>query len=311
MLYIPNAMTTPLEQHPGYLLYVIARLFRHVFGARLHDLGLSESHWRALGSINKFPGISQTQLATLLGINKAPLGKLIDSLEQDQLVQRAPDPNDRRQKQLRLSERATPVVDTLRQRYEDLLPAVASGLNSDELDTLHVLLQTVYLNLQAIDDCEVPLSISGLSLMHLITGISRLNTRLFDLQLKQLGFTRGQWMIMAAVNRYQGTQQQDLARKLHMQKTALGLQVDELERGGWVERRIDSSDRRARLLYPSNACAAQLRDLANAFEHIHEQSLQGTTSPERALLSQHLDILHQNLQDLAGGAIANTTGDSA
>jgi MarR family transcriptional regulator for hemolysin len=285
-----------LQQHPGLLIYDIARLFRQCFGARLQDLGLSEAQWRALGTVHKFPGTSQTQLAEQLDIGKAPLGALIDKLEQAGLLERQPDPVDRRIKRLKVSASALPMTVIMRDRYELLQRELLQGLTAAEQATLDKQLRAVYKNLAGSDA-------PTLAMMHLIIGIGRLFARHFDIQLKELGFTRSQWLVLAAVNQNQGIQQNILARALHMQKAPLGAVVDELEKGDWVERRLHPEDRRARQLFLTSNCSAQWHVLAESYQKMHEKALLGVPQKQRQQLEKDLQTIRTNLQTIAAAAV--------
>ena len=70
----------------------MARLFE----LRAQKLGLTRSQWRVAGGINRRPGLTQRELSDWLGIAPSPIGKIIDHLEGERLVERQPDPGDRR-----------------------------------------------------------------------------------------------------------------------------------------------------------------------------------------------------------------------
>lgn len=97
----------------GFLLSDVARLLKRSFNRRVRSLGLTESQWRALARLSRQEGINQATLADLLDIRPITLTQAIDRLEELELVERRPDPGDRRAYQLFLSPRAGPVVDEL------------------------------------------------------------------------------------------------------------------------------------------------------------------------------------------------------
>lgn len=292
----------PREQHPGLLLYDIARLFRQCFGHRLRDLGLSEPQWRVLATVNKFPAISQTQLALLLGIGKAPLGKLIDRLEAEGLLERSASADDRRVKLLKISNRGAPVCQQLVERYVPFQRCCLRGISARRQNELVHTLRTMYANLSEQPGLGLDVNnTQSLSLMHLITCISRLNSRHFDLQLKQLGFTRSQWLVLATIGRREGASQSELAQELNMAKAPLGVLIDELVAGLWVERRVQSGDRRARNLHLTNGCRQQLHSLEQSFEKLHTSCLAGVAERERELLSAALTSIREQLKTIAKG----------
>lgn len=275
--------------HPSLLIHDIVRLFRQCFSARIQDLGLSEAQWRALGTVKNFEGLSQTELADNLDIGKAPLGNLIDKLEEKGLVSRQADAVDRRIKRLYLTASAVSVTDTMRRLYDDLEREFLADLQATQGRAMLESLRQIYRNLSGV---EAP----PLVFMHLLTRITRQFSRHFDEELKQLGFTRSQWMVLVAIHVFQGASQRQLADALNMQKAPLGALVDELEQGGWVERRTDPRDRRARMLYLTEQCAARWPALSLAYESIHRQSLRGVPDGQRHLLRSGLHAVRGRLQ---------------
>jgi DNA-binding MarR family transcriptional regulator len=289
-----------LETHPGLLLHDIARLFRHCFGQRLRDLGLSEPQWRVLGSVNKFPGITQTQLAQLLGIGRAPLGKLVDRLEAEGLLQRQPDHEDRRLKHIHAPESAAAICEELVSRYIRFQDCYLHSLSKRRLAELDGTLRTMHRNMSeqsgTILDADI---MESLNLMQLITGISRLNSRHFNQQLKELGFTRSQWLVLSAIDRGEGARQSELALELNMGKAPLSVLINELEAGNWVERRVHPRDRRARTLHLTRGCRQQLQNLARSFDKLHTSSLAGVGEQERQSLSESLSRIRDQLKSIA------------
>ncbi|MEM9624054.1 MAG: MarR family winged helix-turn-helix transcriptional regulator [Pseudomonadota bacterium] len=82
------------------------------FRDRANQIGitLSRPQWGVLTTLTGRPGLTQTELADLVGIGRAPLGKLIDKLEAQNWVERRPDPEDRRVNRLYLV-RSTSSID--------------------------------------------------------------------------------------------------------------------------------------------------------------------------------------------------------
>ncbi len=88
----------------------LARLFRE----RTRHIGLSRSQWRVLSAMSSRPGITQTELADLVGIGRAPVGKIIDRLEVLRWVERRSDPRDRRINRLHLTRDFRPIAEPTR-----------------------------------------------------------------------------------------------------------------------------------------------------------------------------------------------------
>ncbi|MDF1720313.1 MAG: MarR family transcriptional regulator [Minwuia sp.] len=87
------------------------------------------------------------------------------------------------------------------------------------------------------------------NLEFLITDVARLITREYDRRVKDLNLTRSQWWVLVYLIRYDGVNQTELADLLDIGKVALGGLLDRLENKGWVERRPDPKDRRAKRIF--------------------------------------------------------------
>jgi DNA-binding MarR family transcriptional regulator len=77
-------------------LMATARLVREAFDARLAPLGLNLTQASLLAYVTEFGATSQTRLADRLGIGRAAIGSVVDRLQARGLVERRPDPADRR-----------------------------------------------------------------------------------------------------------------------------------------------------------------------------------------------------------------------
>jgi DNA-binding MarR family transcriptional regulator len=90
---------------------------------------------------------------------------------------------------------------------------------------------------------------SSLRFGFLIHDVSRLRRIVVDRALKPLGITRSQWWVLAFLSRHDGMTQTSLANDLDLTKVAIGGLLDRMEASGYVERRSDPSDGRARRVY--------------------------------------------------------------
>src|SRR5436190_23691376 len=100
--------TSPTTPPLGFLLHDAARLMRKRFEqrARAAGLGLSRAHWQILALLKRNEGIQQGALADLMDIEPITLVRQIDRCQAAGLVERRPDPKDRRAWRLFLTEKA-------------------------------------------------------------------------------------------------------------------------------------------------------------------------------------------------------------
>jgi len=81
-------MDEDYDHNFGFVLNDVARLMRITYDRRMKPLGLTRSQWWVLNHLYFHQGINQSELADLLDIEKAALGRLLDRLEAKTCVRR-------------------------------------------------------------------------------------------------------------------------------------------------------------------------------------------------------------------------------
>jgi MarR family transcriptional regulator for hemolysin len=85
-----------MEEHLGRLLSMTAKVAREDFEHELAAVGSSLNAFVILKHADFYPGLSQRQLASILGIEGPTLTHHLDRLTADGLLRRVPYPDDRR-----------------------------------------------------------------------------------------------------------------------------------------------------------------------------------------------------------------------
>jgi DNA-binding MarR family transcriptional regulator len=134
----------------------------------------------------------------------------------------------------------------------------------------------------------------------LLHDIARLLRKRFDQSAITLGLSRAQWQVLAHLHRHEGINQSGLADILEIKGVTLGRLVDRLEAAGWVERRADASDRRARRLYTTAKVAPVLERMWALGERKREEALAGLTDAERRTLIDSLLKIRANISERGG-----------
>jgi len=129
-------------------------------------------------------------------------------------------------------------------------------------------------------------------LMH---DVSRLRRVVFDAMMKPLGVTRSQWWVLAHLSRHDGMIQSDLADLLDLGKAALGGLVDRLEASEFIERRPDSTDRRAKRVFLTRKGNQMVKEMHQMSHEMSEQILDGFDHEERLQLADLLMRVKKNL----------------
>jgi len=137
----------------GMLLTDVSRLLRGAFDRRINvsQLGLTPGEARALIQVAATEGIKQTDIALRMGIEPMTLSVYLDRLESLGLVARVPDANDRRAKNVVVTERADALLVDLRSEMRALMDSVTQGLDTAAREALRANLLILRDNLQQAD----------------------------------------------------------------------------------------------------------------------------------------------------------------
>lgn len=142
----------------------------------------------------------------------------------------------------------------------------------------------------------------------LIHDVSRLRRVAVDRALKPLGITRAQWWVLAFLSRRDGMTQTALAADLDLTKVAIGGLLDRMEAAGFVERRPDENDGRARRVFLTRAGARMVSSIRENVETV-ELAILGRI-PEEALAqaTETLRSLKETLLEMLGAEAESEDG---
>jgi len=119
-----------------------AHALRKAFTRRAANVGVTGAQWKVLFKLTLKPDLRQTDLADLLDIEPITLTRIIDRLQEAGLVERTPDPTDRRAWRLHVTAKAQPVVEKLRAIANEMTADVFAGIEPQDIDvTRRVLAQ--------------------------------------------------------------------------------------------------------------------------------------------------------------------------
>lgn len=141
---------------------------------------------------------------------------------------------------------------------------------------------------------------TGLRFGFLIHDVSRLRRVVVDRALKPLGITRSQWWVLAFLSRRDGMTQTALAADLDLTKVAIGGLLDRMEAAGFVERRADASDGRARRVYLTRAGSKMVITIRENVEQIELQILENVSEESLNQAAATLLTIKETLLELAG-----------
>ena len=116
----------------GYLLHWGGRLLRRLADRKLKPLGLSSAHLPVINALADADPLSQKALAAIAAIEQPTMAAMLARMERDGLVERRPDPNDRRSALFSLAPATRKKLGALRRVVGEVTREALSGLPADQ-----------------------------------------------------------------------------------------------------------------------------------------------------------------------------------
>jgi DNA-binding MarR family transcriptional regulator len=139
---------------PGHLISLAARGFARLSEARLKPLGFGVGHLPVLVALRDGQASTQRDLARFAKIEQPPMAQMLARMERDGLIQRVPDPTDRRSSRITLTEvaeaRLPDAIAVLLQGNHEVL----HGFTDEEAGLLVDLLTRLIANLDRVASVE-------------------------------------------------------------------------------------------------------------------------------------------------------------
>lgn len=119
-----------------FMISDVGRLLRTYADQKARQLGMTRAQWAVLLKLERYEGLNQSDLAEYLDIQPITLTRLVDRLCDSGLIERRPDPTDRRAKLLYLTPAARPLIETISAQVEVLAEEVLVGLDPKAIDAV-------------------------------------------------------------------------------------------------------------------------------------------------------------------------------
>ena len=122
-----------------------------------------------------------------------------------------------------------------------------------------------------------------------------------DLRLGPLGLSQARGLILHYLSIHgDGLQQNELADIVGIRGSTLVRQLDRLESDGWVARRNDPDDRRAKTIHLSDKAAPMVRKIENIIEQLRSEFLSGLTDAQLKTCFAVFDHIHERIDNGIG-----------
>ena len=138
----------PINREFGFILNDVARLLRTYADYKAAQFGITRAQWAVLVRLERSEGLNQTELADMLDLQPITLTRLLDKLSDSGLIERRPDPGDRRAKRLFLTPAARPLLKRLAELGEETMTSTLAGIEPEGIEKMVSQLALVKENLR-------------------------------------------------------------------------------------------------------------------------------------------------------------------
>lgn len=140
----------------AYLLKDVTRRYAARFERHAGEVSLTLTQCRVLLYLSKNEGSSQVRLCELTDVEPMMMVRILDRMEADNLLERRPDPADRRARRLYLTRKAAPLLDEIDRISEATRNEIFAGVSRTERQAFLKVLERVHENACALDAATPP-----------------------------------------------------------------------------------------------------------------------------------------------------------
>jgi MarR family transcriptional regulator, transcriptional regulator for hemolysin len=133
---------------------------------------------------------------------------------------------------------------------------------------------------------------------YVLKDTSKLYVQRFEERARELGLTLPQCKALVYLARSEGISQAELGSAAEIDPMSMVRILDRMELDGWVERRADPHDRRARRLFLKPKAKPLLEAVDRVSSATRDEALAGLTQQEADLLVAALERVRHNIASL-------------
>ncbi|KHJ55322.1 hypothetical protein LA66_01220 [Aureimonas altamirensis] len=138
---------------------------------------------------------------------------------------------------------------------------------------------------------------SGNTLAFLLSDGARLYRQAFERTIAESGsgLTPGEVRTLGHALRYHGSRQAVLAERMGIEPMTLSAYLDRLEARGLIRREVDRTDRRAKIIHPTDEAARLMQQLSPLFQKIYDEATRDIDEETMRACVQALIGIRSNL----------------
>jgi MarR family transcriptional regulator, transcriptional regulator for hemolysin len=135
----------------GFLLKEVSRRYVNRFEVRAAEIPLNLAQAKALVRLEKNEGVSQARLAELAEVDPMTMVRILDRMEAEGLLERRPDPADRRARCLYLTAKARPILNEIWRLSDAIRAEIFAGVSKEERERFMGVLEHLYANISQLE----------------------------------------------------------------------------------------------------------------------------------------------------------------
>lgn len=142
----------------GYLMKDVSRRYVARFERHAEEVSLTLMQCKVLLHLSKNEGASQVRLCELTDVEPMMMVRILDRMEADKLLERRPDPDDRRARRLYLTRKAAVVLDEIDRISEVTRNEVFAGVSKADREAFQKVLEHAHANACALEAATPPVA---------------------------------------------------------------------------------------------------------------------------------------------------------
>jgi DNA-binding MarR family transcriptional regulator len=119
----------------------------NMFNERLIPFGVTRVQWIAMYYLLKYGDMSQKELGERMGTKESTVARLLDRMEDEGLIQRTKDKEDRRVKYIKLTQKGTDRIEELLPEGQKMSEFFSIGITEEEVEVFKRVLEKFMKNI--------------------------------------------------------------------------------------------------------------------------------------------------------------------
>ncbi|HKS53833.1 MAG TPA: MarR family transcriptional regulator [Steroidobacteraceae bacterium] len=145
-------------KHVGYLLKDVSCRYVARFERHAEQVSLTLMQCKVLVHLSRNEGASQARLCELTTVEPMMMVRILDRMEADKILERRPDPQDRRARRLYLTRKAAPLLDEIDRIMEVTRSEIFAGVSKTDRDAFLKVLEHIHENACALEAATPPVA---------------------------------------------------------------------------------------------------------------------------------------------------------